>query len=102
MSNTPIQVTTDLSQVLGQINQKLDNLQKDVSDLKVGQARLEVDVSTLKEDVKDLKGSTKAQIWTLSGILGTALIDTLHSKETQILVPPKLSFGNHGRVKSCH
>ena len=88
MSNTPIQVTTDLSQVLGQINQKLDNLQKDVTDLKVGQASLEGNVSTLKEDVKDLKGSTKAQIWTLIGILGTALIGTVIR---YIIIPfPKL------------
>ncbi len=77
MSNTPIQVTTDLSEVLGTINQKLDNLQKDVTDLKIGQARLESDVSSLKEDVKELKGSSKAQIWTLIGILGTAVIGTV-------------------------
>ena len=88
MSNTPIKVTTDLSEVLGQINQKLDNLQKDVTDLKVGQARLEGNVSTLKEDVKDLKGSTKAQIWALIGILGTALIGTVIR---YIIIPlPKL------------
>ncbi|MDJ0731074.1 MAG: hemolysin XhlA family protein [Crocosphaera sp.] len=77
MANTPIQLTTDLSEVLGQINQKLDNLQKDVTELKIGQTRLESDVSTLKEDVKELKGSTKAQIWTLIGILGTAVIGTI-------------------------
>ncbi len=77
MSNTPIQVTTDLSEVLGKINQKLDNLQKDVTELKIGQARLESDVSSLKEDVKELKGSSKAQIWTLIGILGTAVIGTV-------------------------
>lgn len=77
MANTPIQVTTDLSEVLGQINQKLDNLQKDVTELKIGQTRLESDVSSLKEDVKELKGSSKAQIWTLIGILGTAVIGTV-------------------------
>ena len=77
MSNTPIQVTTDLSEVLGKINQKLDNLQKDVTELKIGQTRLESDVSSLKEDVKELKGSSKAQIWTLIGILGTAVIGTV-------------------------
>ena len=77
MSNTPIQVTIDLSEVLGKINQKLDNLQKDVTELKIGQTRLESDVSSLKEDVKELKGSSKAQIWTLIGILGTAVIGTV-------------------------
>ncbi|MDJ0662379.1 MAG: hemolysin XhlA family protein [Crocosphaera sp.] len=77
MSNTPIQVTTDLSELLGKINDKLDNLQKDVTELKIGQARLESDVSTLREDVKELKGSSKAQIWTLIGILATAVIGTV-------------------------
>jgi hypothetical protein len=31
----------------------------------------------VKEDTKELKGSQKAQIWTLIGILGTALLGTV-------------------------
>lgn len=80
MSNTPIQVSYSLEQVLTRIegsmddfrheitqkfqetNQKLDDLQKDVTDLKVGQARLEADVSTLKEDVRELKTSNKTVV----------------------------------------
>ncbi|MGK7874433.1 MAG: hypothetical protein AB4426_14340 [Xenococcaceae cyanobacterium] len=63
MSNTPIQVTTDLSQVLERIEQKidkldekfetkLDNLSKDVTELRVGQARLEEKVDGLAKRVE--------------------------------------------------
>jgi peptidoglycan hydrolase CwlO-like protein len=38
---------------------------------------LQGEVSTLKEDIKDIKGSQKAQIWTLIGILGTAVVGTV-------------------------
>ncbi len=77
MANTPIQVTTDLSELLGQINKKLEKIDERLTKIEVSQAKLESDVSTLKEDVKELKGSTKAQIWTLIGILGTAVIGTI-------------------------
>ena len=56
MTTTPIQVSTDLSQVLGQINQnlketnqKLDALQKDVTDIKIGQVRLEAEIKRVEE-----------------------------------------------------
>jgi archaellum component FlaC len=88
MSNTPIQVTTDLSKVLEQINQKLDTVQKEVTDFrtetKVALESIKGDinvlkgeVSNIKEDVKEVKGSQKAQIWTLIGILGTAVVGTV-------------------------
>jgi predicted nuclease with TOPRIM domain len=73
MSNTPIQIATDLSQVLERIEQKidkldekfetkidkldekfetkLDTLQKDVTDLKVGQTKLEGELKTLEAKV---------------------------------------------------
>jgi predicted nucleic acid-binding Zn-ribbon protein len=84
MSQTPITVTYSLEEVLKQINGKLDILQKDVNDLKIGQVRLEenltgeikfldAEVKGVKEDIKELKGSSKAQIWTLIGILITAV-----------------------------
>ncbi|MDJ0658765.1 MAG: hypothetical protein QNJ42_04670 [Crocosphaera sp.] len=41
MSNISLQVTTDLSEVLGQINQKLDKIDDRLNHLEVGQARLE-------------------------------------------------------------
>lgn len=84
MTNTPIQVTTDLSKILERIEarfdrfeQKLDNVQRDVNDLKIGQTKLETEISSLKEDVKDLKSPQKAQIWALIGIIATAVVGTL-------------------------
>ena len=88
MANTPIQVTTDLSKILDRIdenlndfrketNKKLEKIDERLTKIEVSQAKLESDVSTLKEDVKELKGSSKAQIWTLIGILGTAVIGTV-------------------------
>ena len=85
MSNTPIQVTTDLTKVLEQINQKLDTVQKEVTDFrtetKVALESMKGDinvlkgeVSNMKEDLKEVKGSQKAQIWTLIGLLGTAVV----------------------------
>jgi hypothetical protein len=41
MSNAPIQVTTDLNQILTQIGQKLDKIDERLAKLEVGQARLE-------------------------------------------------------------
>ncbi|MEA5508720.1 hemolysin XhlA family protein [Crocosphaera sp. UHCC 0190] len=84
----PITVTTDLSKILDRIdgnlndfrketNQKLEKIAERLTKIEVAQARLESDVSTLKEDVKEIKGSSKAQIWTLIGILGTAVIGTV-------------------------
>lgn len=84
MATTPIQVTRDLSQVLDRIDQrldkieqKIDSVQKDVTDLKIGQARLETELTGVKEDIKDIKGSQKAQIWTLIGVLSTAVVGTV-------------------------
>lgn len=85
MSNNPIQVTTDLSKILDRMeqslrdfrqetSQKLNRIDERLTKLEVGQARLESDVSTLKEDVKDLKNSTKAQVWTLIGVLSTTVV----------------------------
>ena len=79
-----VTIEQDLKELLGSINQKLDNLQKDVMDIKIVQARLEEKVDSLEKDIegvkadtKELKGSQKAQIWTLIGILGTALLGTV-------------------------
>lgn len=49
MSNTPIQINTDLSKILERIENKLENLQKDITDIKVGQARLEEKVEGLSK-----------------------------------------------------
>lgn len=77
MSQTPITVTYSLEEVLGQINQKLDHLQKDVTEIGVRlvkvETKLDTEIEVLKTDIKEIKGSQKAQIWTLIGILITAV-----------------------------
>jgi chromosome segregation ATPase len=78
MSN--IQIESDLKEILNKLDGKLDSLQKDVTDLKLSQAevkgdikRLDSNISTIKEDIKEIRGSQKAQIWTLIGVLITAV-----------------------------
>ena len=92
MENPVIQ--TDLAQVLGQINQKLDKLSENVTELKIGQAeikgdikRLDSDISAIKEDIKDIKGSQKAQIWTLIGIVITAVIGLIGALGKMVFFP---------------
>jgi lipid-A-disaccharide synthase-like uncharacterized protein len=55
---------------------------------------LEKDIESVKEDTKELKGSQKAQIWTLIGILGTALLGTVIR---YIIIP---FFLNHNNVQT--
>ncbi|MEA5534680.1 hemolysin XhlA family protein [Crocosphaera sp. XPORK-15E] len=69
MSQTPITVTYSLEEILKQINEKLEKL----NTIEVELAEIKTEVKNLKEDVKELKGSTRAQIWTLIGILLTAV-----------------------------
>jgi chromosome segregation ATPase len=73
----PLIVETDLKEILTQIDRKLDKLDERIGRLEIGQAEMRSDLNTLKEDSKDLKVAQRAQIWTLIGILGTAIIGTL-------------------------
>jgi hypothetical protein len=73
----PLIVETDLKEILTQIDRKLDKLDERIGRLEIGQAEMRSDLNTLKEDSKDLKIAQRAQIWTLIGILGTAIIGTL-------------------------
>ena len=71
MSN--IQIETDLKEILNKIDGKLDNLQKDVTDINLRLTRVETKLDGTVEDIKEIKGSQKAQIWTLIGVLITAV-----------------------------
>ncbi len=85
--NEPTTVTYPIAEVLKRIEYKIDNNQKeikqDIKDLntkleklntvEVKLAAIETEVKSLNKDVTELKGSTKAQIWTLIGILVTAV-----------------------------
>ncbi|MGK7945361.1 MAG: hemolysin XhlA family protein [Microcystaceae cyanobacterium] len=62
MSNEQSTVTYSLEGILKEI-------QSDLAELKVGQVRLEEETKSMREDIQDLKNSSKAQIWTLIGIL---------------------------------
>ena len=79
MSN--IQIESDLKEILNKLDLKLDNLQKDVTDINLRSTKVETKLDegvmprldTLSSEIKEIKGSQKAQIWTLIGILITAV-----------------------------
>ncbi|MGF1541603.1 MAG: hemolysin XhlA family protein [Pleurocapsa sp.] len=71
MSN--IQIESDLKEILNKIDGKLDNLQKDVTDINLRLTKVETKLDNTVEDIKEIKGSQKAQIWTLIGVLITAV-----------------------------
>lgn len=54
MSNTPIQVTTDLNTILGQINNKLDTLQQSNSHISERLARIEEKVESIDKQLTTL------------------------------------------------
>ncbi len=71
MSN--IQIESDLKEILNKLDGKLDNLQKDVTDINLRLTKVETKLDSSIEDIKEIKGSQKAQIWTLIGVLVTAV-----------------------------
>ena len=71
MSN--IQIESDLKEILNKLDGKLENLQKDVTDINLRLTKVETKLDSSIEDIKEIKGSQKAQIWTLIGILITAV-----------------------------
>ncbi len=56
-----------------EVNTKLENVNNKVNNIEVKLATIDTEVKKLNEDVRELKGSSKAQIWTLIGILVTAV-----------------------------
>jgi predicted nuclease with TOPRIM domain len=71
MSN--IQIESDLKEILNKLDQKLDHLQKDVTDINLRLTKVETKLDSTVEDIKEIKGSQQAQIWTLIGVLITAV-----------------------------
>lgn len=90
MSN--IQIESDLKEILSKLDQKLDNidnkfeqkldnLQKDVTDMNLRLTKVETKLDegvmprldSLSNEIKEIKGSQQAQIWTLIGVLITAV-----------------------------
>ncbi|NET55500.1 MAG: hypothetical protein F6K47_04700 [Symploca sp. SIO2E6] len=52
---------------------KLDKIDERLGNLEKSQTKVETRLDSIEIDVKELKGSSKAQIWTLIGILITAV-----------------------------
>ncbi len=79
--NEPSTVTYPTADILSRIEDKLDKLQdkidkqsEKIGAIEVKLTAVETEVKNLNKDVTELKGSTKAQIWTLIGILATAIL----------------------------
>lgn len=81
MSQSPVNVTYSIEEVLKDITQKLEKLDDKVDNLTVEvvtvKTRLETELPAIKADINTIKSSQIAQIWTLIGILGTALVGTV-------------------------
>ena len=78
MSN--IQIETDLQEILRELKEgqkailnKVEETNKRVEDIDKRLVRVETRLDSTVEDIKEIKGSQKAQIWTLIGVLITAV-----------------------------
>ncbi|MDJ0602008.1 MAG: hemolysin XhlA family protein [Crocosphaera sp.] len=71
--NDPSTVTYPVTEILKRIEDKLDKQAEKLNTIEVELAEIKTEVKNLNKDVTELKGSTKAQIWTLIGILVTAV-----------------------------
>ncbi|WP_107666686.1 hemolysin XhlA family protein [Cyanothece sp. BG0011] len=67
------EILKELKQDIKEVNQKLDKVNTKLNTIEVELAEVKTEVKGIKDDVNELKGSTKAQIWTLIGILVTAV-----------------------------
>jgi peptidoglycan hydrolase CwlO-like protein len=65
MTNTPIQITTDLSTVLERIDQRLESLEKELSDFRT---ESKVAIESLKGDIKGVQGEIKALDTKVNGL----------------------------------
>lgn len=71
--NEPSTVTYTTADILKRIEDKLDKQSEKIGNIEVELAEIKAEVKNLNKDVTELKGSSKAQIWTLIGILVTAV-----------------------------
>ena len=78
MSN--IQIETDLKEILQELKEgqkailkKVEETNNKVEDIDKRLVRVETKLDGTLEDIKEIKGSQKAQIWTLIGVLITAV-----------------------------
>jgi hypothetical protein len=73
-------IETDLKKILVRFEQRFDKIDQKLealNDLRVEVATLTTKFEALQEDIQEIKGSQRAQIWTLIGILITAIFGFL-------------------------
>ena len=71
MSN--IQIETDLKEILQELKEGQKAIALKVDDIDKRLIKVETKLDNAVEDIKEIKGSQKAQIWTLIGVLITAV-----------------------------
>ena len=84
MTQSPVTVTYSLEEILSRIEGKIDDLKADgaklseqIKNLEISEARIEERLTAVTKDVTEIKGSQKDQIWTLIGVMGTAVVGTV-------------------------
>ena len=69
------------------LSTKIDKLQTEVTDINLRLTKVETRSESLVDDIKEIKGSQKAQIWTLIGILTTAIFGFIAALGRLLLMP---------------
>jgi tetrahydromethanopterin S-methyltransferase subunit G len=72
-----VSIESDLKEILSRFEQKLDKVAEDVGILKIGTAKIETKLDSLDKRLEKVEDSQKAQVWTLIGILATAVLGIL-------------------------
>ena len=95
MTNPKIE--TDIAEVFGEIRQELKSINNRLTNIEIGQEEIKGEIKTLsanqdnfKEQLLEVKGSQKYQIWTLIGILATALLGILVAGGRILFFAPKV------------
>lgn len=72
-----VSIESDLKEILSRFEQKLDKVAEDVGTLKIGVVKIETKLDSLDKRLEKVEDSQKAQVWTLIGILATAVLGIL-------------------------
>lgn len=85
-------LSDDFDHKLEQLDNKINLLSNGVTDINLRltkvETKLDSEFSASKEDIKEIKGSQKAQIWTLIGVLITAVAGFLVAVGRSIFFNP--------------
>lgn len=72
-----VSIESDLKEILSRFEHKLDKVAEDVGNLKIGIVKIETKLDNLDKRMEKVEDSQKAQVWTLIGILATAVLGIL-------------------------